>query len=175
MCKGYQGTRNLKKNVLNRYTGLLFYVVSSIVLTDQITKAVVAKKLPLYSSVPIIHGFFNLVNYRNPGGAFGLMANQSPVVRGLIFIFISSLSILIIYYFYKKIPLKHYLLRTCFALILGGAVGNMIDRIRFGYVVDFLDFYIKSLHWPAFNVADSAITVGIIIFSYHIIFNKTPK
>ena len=165
----------MKKSVLNRYPGLLFYIVSSIVLIDQVTKAAIIKKLPLYSSVPIIHGFFSLVNYRNPGGAFGLMANQSPTVRALLFIFLSSLSILIIFYFYKKIPLKHYLLRICFALILGGAVGNMIDRIRFGYVVDFLDFYIKNLHWPAFNVADSAITVGIIIFSYHVIFNKIPK
>ena len=165
----------MKKNVLNRYTGLLFYVVSSIVLLDQITKAAIIKKLPLYSSVPIIHGFFSIVNYRNPGGAFGFLANQSPAVRGLLFIFVSSLSILIIYYFYKKISTEYYLLRTCFALIIGGAVGNMIDRIRFGYVIDFLDFYIKNLHWPAFNVADSAITIGVIIFLYHIFFNKMPE
>ena len=60
-------------------------------------------------------------------------------------------------------------------MIFGGAVGNMIDRIRFGYVVDFLDFYLKNLHWPAFNIADSAITVGVTIFAYHLIFNKMPE
>jgi len=102
------------------------------------------------------------------------MANYSPVLRSIVFLFFSSLAICLIFYFYKKTPREYSLLATGFALIFGGAIGNLIDRIRFGKVVDFLDFYIGSLHWPAFNVADSAVSIGVVIFVYHFFFKKLP-
>ena len=80
-----------------------------------------------------------------------------------------------ILYFYKNTPKKYSMLATGFALILGGALGNLIDRIRLGEVVDFLDFYIGSYHWPAFNVADSAISVGVAILLFHLVFKKMPE
>jgi signal peptidase II len=81
----------------------------------------------------------------------------------------------LIFYFYKKTPTEHSWLTAAFALIFGGAIGNLIDRIRFGMVIDFLDFYVGNLHWPAFNIADSAISIGIGIFLYHLIFKKMPE
>jgi signal peptidase II len=81
----------------------------------------------------------------------------------------------LIFYFYHKTPPGQTLLSTGFALIFGGAIGNLIDRVRFGMVVDFLDFYIGRHHWPAFNIADSAITVGIFIFIYHLVVKKMPE
>jgi signal peptidase II len=81
----------------------------------------------------------------------------------------------VIFLLYKNTPKTHSLLAAGFALIFGGAAGNLIDRIRFGKVVDFLDFYIGNLHWPAFNIADSAITIGIAIFIFHILFKKMPE
>ncbi len=153
----------------------LFFIAGLIVLLDQITKEIVLKKLPFYDSVTVVTGFFSLTNIRNPGGAFGLMANQPPFVRVFFFIFVSALFIIMIYFFYLKIPAGYFKLRMGIAMIVGGAMGNMIDRIRFGYVVDFLDFYLKNFHWPAFNVADSAITIGITIFAYHLIFDKMPE
>jgi signal peptidase II len=102
------------------------------------------------------------------------MAHQDSSLRNFLFIFLSSAAICFIFYFYKNSSRTHPLLASGFALILGGAVGNLIDRIRFGKVVDFLDFYIRNYHWPAFNIADSAITVGVTIFIFHLLFKKMP-
>lgn len=150
-------------------------IAGSIVILDQAAKAVVLRHLPLYHSIPVIPGVFNLTHIHNPGGAFGFMSQQSSYVRNLLFLFISSLAICFIFYFYKSTPKTHPLLATGFALILGGAVGNLIDRLRFGKVVDFLDFYVGNYHWPAFNVADSAISIGVGIFLIHLLFKKMPE
>ena len=153
----------------------LAVVAGLVVLVDQITKALIIKYLPLHKSITVIGGFFDITHILNPGGAFGLMANMSMVVRTVVFLFISSLAVGLILYFYIKTPPGFPFLATGFALIFGGAIGNLIDRIRFGVVVDFLDFYIGKYHWPAFNVADSAITVGILIFIYHLLLRKMPE
>ena len=86
----------------------------------------------------------------------------------------SSLVALFVLWFYKKCASNHVFLSYGLALIFGGAIGNLIDRFRYGKVLDFLDFYIGSAHWPAFNVADSAISIGMGILIYHILFNKMP-
>jgi signal peptidase II len=145
-----------------------------IVILDQITKILILKKLPLYHSITIIPGFFNITHIHNPGGAFGFMAHHDSSLRNFIFLLLASFAVCFIFYFYKNTYKTHPFLASGFALILGGAIGNMIDRIRFGKVVDFLDFYIRSYHWPAFNVADSAITVGVTIFIFHLLFKKIP-
>ena len=144
-----------------------------VIIFDQITKAVIQKTVPLYHSITVIPGFFSITHIHNPGGAFGFMANKSPGLRNLLFLLISSLAVCLIFYFYKKTPQKYSLLSACFALILGGALGNLIDRIRFGKVVDFLDFYIGSYHWPAFNVADSAISLGALVLVVEIFRRRT--
>ena len=157
----------------NKYTKLAI-ISGCVVIADQITKLLILNYLAFNHSIPVIAGFFNLTHIHNPGGAFGLMANLSPSVRTIIFLFISSLAVGLIFYFYKKTPQSHPWLAAGFALIFGGAIGNLIDRIRFGIVVDFLDFYIGKYHWPAFNIADSAISVGITIFVFHLLFKKMP-
>jgi signal peptidase II len=158
----------------NKYIRLVI-IAGGIILLDQVTKEAVLRAIPPNTTIPIIGGFFNLTHIYNPGGAFGLMANLSPTLRSIIFLFISSLAVGLIFYFYKKTPAQHTWLAAAFALIFGGAIGNLIDRIRFGMVIDFLDFYLGSVHWPAFNVADSAITIGIGIFLYHIVYKKMPE
>lgn len=150
----------------------LLIIAGSVIVLDQITKAVVLKTLPLYDTVSVIPGFFDVIHIHNPGGAFGILAGHSAAWRHFVFLFISALAVGLILYFYKTTSNNQLLLSTSFALILGGALGNMIDRLRFGKVIDFLDFYVGQLHWPAFNVADSAITVGMGIFVYHLVFNK---
>jgi len=158
----------------NKYLKLAV-IAGFVIIFDQITKAVIQNTVPLYHSIEVIPGFFSITHIHNPGGAFGFMANKSSGLRNLIFLFLSSSAICLIFYLYKNTPKKYSLLSACFALILGGALGNLIDRIRFGEVVDFLDFYIGNYHWPAFNVADSAITVGIAIYLFHLIFKKMPE
>ncbi|MEE8432712.1 MAG: signal peptidase II [Candidatus Desulfatibia sp.] len=153
----------------------LVVVAATVIVLDQITKAAILNTLPLYRSVAVIPGFFNLAHIQNPGGAFGFLATQSSSVRSMLFVLISSLAVGLIFYFYRNTPKTHSLLATGFALIFGGALGNLIDRVRFGKVVDFLDFYLGSYHWPAFNIADSAITVGVAIFLIHLVFKKLPE
>lgn len=147
-----------------------------IVLADQITKAIILEYLPYHHSVTVVAGFFDITHIHNPGGAFGLMADMSKAVRTVVFLLASSAAVGLILYFYVKTPPSYTLLGFGFALIFGGAIGNLIDRIRLGVVVDFLDFHIgNKFSWPAFNVADSAITVGIFIFGYHLLFKKMPE
>jgi signal peptidase II len=157
----------------NKYIRLVF-IGGIIVIIDQLTKFFIIKYLPLHDTVPVVSGLFNIIHIKNPGGAFGLLANLSPGMRTFIFLFISSLAVGLILYFYFKTHAAQTWLSAAFALIFGGAVGNLIDRIRFGVVTDFLDFYISKYHWPAFNIADSAITIGIGIFAYHLLFQKIP-
>ena len=153
----------------------LFIIAGLVLIVDQITKAIVMGTMPLYDSIAVIPGFFSLTHIQNPGGAFGFLARHSAGMRLVVFILLSSLAVCLIFYFYRRTPRSHPLLASALALIMGGAVGNLIDRIRFEQVVDFLDFYIGKYHWPAFNVADSAISVGIGIFIYHLVFNKMPE
>ncbi|WP_462270675.1 signal peptidase II [Desulfobacter sp.] len=146
-----------------------------VLLLDQITKWLIVRHVPLYAHIPVIDHFFNITHILNPGGAFGFFAEQSPGIRKFIFLFLSSGVALFVLWLYRKTAESHIFLSYGLALIFGGALGNLIDRFRFGKVVDFLDFYAGDLHWPAFNIADSAITIGMGILIYHVIFNKLPE
>lgn len=157
-----------------RYYRLMVYS-GIVILLDQVTKLVVLKTIPLFQSIPIIPGFFSLTHIQNPGGAFGFLSTQTSDIQRLLFLFVSCLAVGLIFYFYKKTPQEQTWLSTAFALVFGGAVGNLIDRVRLGKVVDFLDFYIGNLHWPAFNIADSAVSIGMVIFLYHILFKRFPE
>jgi signal peptidase II len=154
----------------------MFVLIAGIVVVlDQVTKLLVLAWMPLYHSIPVIPGFFNLTHIHNPGGAFGFMAAGHPGLRNLLFIGVSSLAMGLLVYFYWNTPRTHPFLAVALAMIFGGAVGNLIDRLRFGEVVDFLDVYISAYHWPAFNVADSGITIGIAIFIIHVVLGKMPE
>ena len=153
----------------------LALVAGIVVILDQITKAMVLKYLPLYASINVIPGFFNLIHIHNPGGAFGFMAEGSSSARALFFLVMSMAAIGLVFDYYRKIPSAYGMLSLGFALILGGALGNLIDRLRMGKVVDFLDVYVRDWHWPAFNVADSAITIGMAIFIFHLLFGRLPE
>jgi signal peptidase II len=150
-------------------------VAGLVILLDQLTKSLVLARMPLYHSVEVIQGFFNLTHIRNPGGAFGFMAAGSQTIRNLLFVGVSTVAMGLIVYFYRSTPKTHPALASALAMIFGGALGNLIDRLRFGEVVDFLDVYVGAYHWPAFNVADSAITVGITIFIAHVVLKKMPE
>ncbi len=167
------GNSSIFKKFDNKAFIRLFLISGFIIILDQITKYIIKSNVKLYESIPVIDGFFNIVFVENPGGAFGLLANQSVMLRQFVFLFLSSIIAIFVLWFYKKVCKEYYFLSCGIALIFGGAVGNLIDRFRFeGKVVDFLDFYIKNYHWPAFNVADSAINIGMVILLYHILFNK---
>ena len=157
----------MKKNIIIFVLG-----ATAIVLLDQITKAAILKNLFIHESCTVIDGFFNLVYVMNPGAAFGFLANTSETFRYLFFIGITALVIVLILYYIIKSTSQNVLYVISLTLIFAGAVGNLIDRIRFGAVVDFLDFYIRTWHWPAFNVADSSISVGAAIMIWGMIVQR---
>jgi len=152
----------------------LVLIAGAVMVLDQITKALILQRLALYDSIQVT-SFFNITHVLNPGGAFGMFAHQSAGVRQFFFLFVSSVVSLGLLWFYAKVSRDFMILSMGLAAIFGGAVGNLIDRFRFGQVVDFLDFYIGSYHWPAFNVADSAICIGMGILFYHVLFNRIPE
>ena len=167
------GAKMADRALRNRYLKFAAVAILVVVL-DQISKAMVLRWMPLYDSIVVIPGFFNLTHVHNPGGAFGFLAQNGSIWRHWVFLGVSFFALGIILYFFHRTPKSLPWLSFSLALIFGGAIGNMIDRIRFGEVVDFLDVYISHLHWPTFNVADSAITIGIMIFIIHIVFKKMP-
>jgi signal peptidase II len=140
---------------------------SIIVAADRLTKALIPRFLELHGSVPVISGFFDIIYARNSGGAFGLLSTwDSPLRRGF-FIFASIAALVLLWFLYRQAarsPSRS--LRLALVAIGGGALGNLYDRALTGEVVDFLDFYIGSYHWPAFNVADIAISTGAVILVY---------
>ena len=148
---------------MSKKNGVFFITLLLVVGLDQISKIYISSVMSLYASYPVIDGFFNITYVRNPGAAFGFLANATPMFRSLFLIVVSAAAIVMILWFLAKNKSAGTLLTFALSLILGGAVGNLLDRIRFGNVVDFLDFYIASWHWPAFNVADSAISVGAVL------------
>ena len=146
---------------------VLLTTVGFVVLLDVATKAYIVATLFLHESFAVIEGFFNITYVRNPGAAFGFLAGTSPGFRFFFFISITLAVIGMILYYIWKSHDKEIFETFSLSLILSGALGNMIDRVRFGEVIDFIDVYVGSHHWPAFNVADSAISVGaaFLIFS----------
>jgi signal peptidase II len=133
---------------------------AGLVALDQWTKALVAAAMPLYSSREIIPGFFRLVHTRNTGIAFSLLADSAPLVRNGIVPLMSVAAVALVVYLLWNSRTTAGTSHIGLCLILAGAAGNLYDRAAYGYVVDFLDFFIVGYHWPAFNVADSCITIG---------------
>lgn len=127
---------------------------------DQATKAMVERSIPQYSVIPVIPHFFNLTHTKNPGAAFGLFADSPAPWKTAVLVLISAALIATVVGIVWKSRRLQWEAGVGLALVLGGAVSNLLDRIRYGRVVDFLDFYYGSYHWFTFNLADSAIVVG---------------
>ena len=150
---------------------LIFMLPASIIIIlDQITKMIIAGSINHYDSVKVIDGFFNLVNVRNRGMAFGLMNRADTDLPFFLLSGATFIAILLILYWFKTLKGGDRKLIFGLSLILGGATGNFIDRIRLREVIDFLDFFIGTYHWPAFNIADSSISLGTFWIVINVLF-----
>lgn len=136
-------------------------IVAVIVIADQVTKLLVVRGMALYESIPVIPGFLNLTHIRNSGVAFGLLNSAEFAYKPLVMALVALAALVGVGLYASQLPLAHKWARGGLALILGGATGNLVDRTRQGYVVDFVDVYWQGWHFWAFNVADAAITVGV--------------
>jgi signal peptidase II len=148
-------------------------ISAAVLVLDVWTKWLVIQRIDLHEAVPVIPGFFQLVHVRNTGAAFGIGADaDSRLVPLLLNVGAIAVFCVVVVYAFRS-AVTDRVLQTGLHLILGGAIGNLVDRFRFGYVVDFLDAYIGRHHWPAFNVADSAICIGIALLFFDM--RKKPE
>jgi signal peptidase II len=139
------------------------WISAAVIVLDQASKAVVRAKLPLHESVTVIPGFFDLTHVRNTGAAFGMLNGVEFPYKPAVMVLVALIALAAVASYALTLPRTQQIARYGLALILGGAVGNLIDRATAGYVVDFVDVYWRGVHFWAFNVADSAITVGVVL------------
>ena len=140
-----------------------FIILVTVVSLDQLSKFWITATFALYDMREVIPGFFNLVYVTNKGAAFSMFASVESPLRHYFFVLVNTAAFIGLTYGAFRMRRLFPLYRIAFGLIAGGAVGNLIDRLRSGAVIDFLDFYLGSYHWPAFNVADSAIFTGVFL------------
>jgi signal peptidase II len=159
---------------MKRKYWVLLIVALWVISVDQWTKSIVLEKLLLHQSVKVVEGFLNFTHVRNTGGAFGIFGGEKGGLGSILFLVVSLVAIGGIFILFLRLKAGDKHLSLSYSLILSGAIGNLVDRLRYGEVVDFLDFYISSYHWPAFNVADSAICVGIGLMAVELLFQE-PK
>jgi|SRR5579863_4280720 len=158
---------------VQRYTRILYGVLAVVVFAgDQLTKAMVEESIPLHATIRVIPHFFNLTYTRNPGAAFGLFSDSpSPWKTALLIVISVILLIAVTGVMWKNLRLE-WEAGVALALILGGAASNLFDRVHYGRVTDFLDFYFHQYHWFTFNLADSAIVTGALLLVIHLL---TPR
>jgi signal peptidase II len=152
----------------------LLLIVSAVLLAlDQATKLYIDSRFALYESVTVIEHFFNITYVRNKGAAFGILSDSA--IRVPFFITVATLAAVGILWYLRQLREDQHLLQTALTLVFAGAIGNLIDRVRLGEVIDFLDVHWYQYHWPAFNVADSAITVGVGLLLLDLWFEERRK
>ncbi len=139
------------------------FIAVVVVGFDRLTKMWITAALDRGEVIHLIPGFLSIVHVRNPGAAFGMLAGAASPWREIALVAVSAAAVLGFAWMLKRMPRHAVAERTATAAVIGGALGNLYDRVVYGEVVDFVDVYVGSWHWPAFNVADSAITIGIAV------------
>lgn len=150
-------------------------IVAGVVVLDQIAKQLVDQLMELHESRTLIEGLLSLTYVRNRGAAFGIMSDADLPYQSALFAVVSLLALVAIGAYALRLPSHDRLPQVALALVMGGALGNLIDRALHGYVIDFVDVYWKSHHWPAFNVADSCISVGVCLLLFDILRNPAES
>jgi signal peptidase II len=146
-----------------RKYGFVLGVAAVVLLLDQVTKWYIRRTVGLYESIVVLDSFFHITHVRNAGGAFSLFAGAPSALRVPFFVLVSSAAVAALLVFIRRVEPSQWLLLFALGAILGGALGNLVDRITSGEVTDFLDFHWRGWYWPAFNVADSFISTGMVI------------
>jgi len=159
----------LRKNKFLERLLLLLVVGGGVLAADQFSKALALSHLSRVYSLKVIDGFFSLTLVLNPGVAFGFFSHSPAAWKAAALLLLSGVTVVVLLWYYFCCHGLTRLARVAFSLVVGGALGNMLDRFRFAKVVDFLDFYWRSYHWPAFNLADAAITVGVVLLLFDVL------
>ena len=160
-----------RRPIMRKFHFLIAFIV---VLTDRLSKLAVEHRIPLHDGIQIIPGFFRLTHLENRGAAFGLFADSPSEWKVAILVLFSVVALVVVSVLLWKSSHAMSTTGVGLALILGGAIGNLWDRLAAGHVTDFLLFYVGDYQWPAFNVADSAIVIGAGLLVFEILFSKAP-
>jgi signal peptidase II len=147
----------------------------TVVGLDQLSKALLVRALDQHDSLPLVDGILSLSHVRNRGAAFGLLSDWDLPHQSVLLSLLSIAALLAISVYFARLPASARLPRAALALVLGGAIGNLIDRVRLGYVVDFVHVYWRQHQWPDFNVADSAITIGVVLLVFDVLRSPGPE
>ncbi|MCK6596085.1 MAG: signal peptidase II [Bacteriovoracaceae bacterium] len=150
-------------------------MIAILIFADQVTKALVQQKFYLGESIPVIEGLFHLTYVRNPGAAFGMLGSHADWIRIPVLFILPVIACFWLLYLMWSVRHKSLIQCSAYALIFSGAVGNLIDRWSMNYVVDFFDFFYQTHHFPAFNIADSAITVAAILLIIDVLFFEKKR
>jgi len=160
--------------VFNKYL-FLFVISSVLIVIDQYAKFMVTLHIPINYSVKVVEGFFNLTHIRNSGVAFGIFSHQNSELKPYLLIFVSIIAIIAILVIFHQTGKNKKIVQTGLILVFSGAIGNLIDRVLHKEVIDFIDFFIDNQHWPAFNVADSCITIGVMFLVADMLVGDGPS
>ena len=160
-------------NLRNKYL-FLFVISSSLIVVDQYTKFMITLHIPLSYSVNVIEGFFNLTHVRNSGVAFGIFSEQNSQLKPYLLIFVSIIAIIAILVIFHQTDREKRLVQGGLVLVFSGAIGNLIDRVLHKEVIDFIDIFFNNRHWPAFNVADACITIGVMLLAADLLVSSKP-
>jgi len=157
--------------IVRKY-GLLAAILLIMLISDQVTKALVIRYVPENQTITLVEGYLNISHVRNQGAAFGILAQGGPWIQRYFFIPIALCASLVILVIIIRAGEDEALKIVALSLVLSGALGNLIDRWRWGAVVDFIDVHYGTLHWPSFNMADASISIGVILLSAILILDR---
>ncbi len=157
----------------NKYL-FLFIISNALILIDQYTKFMVSLHIPLNYSINVVAGFFNLTHIRNSGVAFGIFSEQNSELKPYLLIFVSIIAIIAILVIFHQRDREKKMVQTGLVLVFSGAIGNLIDRVLHKEVIDFIDIFFENQHWPAFNIADACITIGVVLLAADMLVNSKP-
>ena len=144
-------------------------------IADQATKLLVRRMVDPRDSIPVLDGFLDIVHARNPGAAFSFLADAPAWFRGPFFLGITIMAVIVLVCVIARLPVEDRLTRLALGGVLGGALGNLLDRLVYGQVTDFVDVHWRAHHWPAFNIADSSITLAVIAVVAQALFSASPQ
>jgi signal peptidase II len=157
---------------VKRFLWLFVSLAGGVLVLDQLTKALVSAALRLHESRSVIRGLLSLTLVHNTGAAFGILAGEHSPLRTGFFLVVSVVAMGVVLWLIWRLRPEQKVEAVALSLIFGGAVGNVVDRVRFGKVIDFIDLFYGSYHWPAFNVADAAISLGVFLLFWCLIVRK---
>jgi signal peptidase II len=147
---------------------------ATILFLDRLSKSAIASRYNLGQPVSVIDGLFNITYVQNTGVAFGILSSFSSPVKVFLLCLVAAIAAVAVIVFSLRSDARNRLLQVALCLILAGALGNLYDRIKFSYVIDFLEFHARNYYWPSFNVADTAISIGVILLAWEMFRHETP-